>query len=89
MSLSGGIPGLAVHLGLQYGMRDDLAPESKRMWAGTQEVYNPEDCPHTLASSSHRNPVGGGDVYGHAVVEKLVAAVLYLTLVTLLVFHGP
>jgi len=32
MSLSGGIPGL-VHLGLQYGMRADLAPESKRMGA--------------------------------------------------------
>lgn len=86
MSLSGGISGLVVHLGLQYGMRADFAPESKRMGAEPRRFLTlTEDCPHTLVSSSRRNPMGGGDVYGHAVEKKLVAAVLYLSLL----FRGP
>src|SRR5579863_2538179 len=50
-----------------------------RGW-GLEEASNSEDCPHILASSPRRYPVGGGDVYGHAAVKKLVAAVLYFVL---------
>lgn len=87
MSLSGGIPGLAVHPGLQYGMRDDLAPKSKRMWV--EPKFPTLKIAHIPLPHLHTDTPWVGDVYGHAVLKKLVAAVCNLTLVTLPLFGGP
>ena len=80
MSLGGGISGLVVHLGLQYGMRDDLAPEGKRMGEEPKRFLTLRIA-HIPLSHHHAETPCGGDVYGHAAEKKLVAAVLFVTFV--------